>query len=181
MTVISHKKTKRISTIDPNVCFRAQDRAFQIIYYTIACLQLLTTLVCLAGQTTGIFFYDWAARHGLQESRTEVPHAIVQVNRAFCTSDTIIYIPLMIFSAYGLFRKKRWSLVCTAASAGIHSYWATTAAFIFLFLDKNDVEGYSHHVPVEIWCGIGFYVMYGVLVLEFLCHYWDILFVITSN
>eukprot|EP01083_Nonionella_stella_P208338 756128_1 len=151
--------------------FQAQDRAFQRIYYTIASLQLLTALICLTGQTTGIFFYDWAASLGLQEGRTEVPEAIVQVNRAFCTSDTILYIPLLISSAYGLFCKKRWSWVCTAASAGIHSYWSITVSFMILFLNKNDVEGYTYHVPVKIWGFIGFYMVYGVLVLAFLHHY----------
>ena len=171
MAVIARKKTHT---------FQAQGRAFRTIYYTIAWIQTLTALICLIGQTTGIFFYDWAAHYGLQEHREEVGPSIVQVNRAFCTSDTILYIPILISSAYGLFQKKRcWSLICTAASAGVHSHWAITVAFILLSLDKNDIEGYTRHVPAEIWSFIGFYLVYGILVLEFLYYYWDILFVVT--
>ncbi|KAL7543467.1 hypothetical protein ACHAXR_013401 [Thalassiosira sp. AJA248-18] len=160
--------------------FQAQYRAFRMIYYTIAWLQSLTALVCLVGQTTGIFFYDWAARHGLQEPPEEVGPSIVQVNRAYCTSDTLLYIPMLLSSAYGLFRKKRWSLLFTAASAGISSYWAITCAITFLFLAKSNIDGYTHDPSVVVWSVMGFYSVYGVLVLWFIHHYWDMLFVVMT-
>ena len=161
--------------------FQAQDMAFRTLFYAIAWIQALSAFIFLAGQTSGLVNYDLASRLGLQESREEVPESIVQVNRAFCASDTILYIPILISSSFGLFRKKRWSLICTAASAGISSYWAITVTFIFSFLAQNNVEGYTHQVPLEVWCFIGFYMLFGVVVLAFLYSYWDILFLVTVH
>lgn len=102
---------------------------FRAMYYIIAWIQIFSIPVFLAGQTTCIFAYDSTVKNGLQESGAEVGPSLVQVNRAHGVSDTILYIPLLASSAYGLFQKKRWSLVCTAASGGIHSYWSLTTAF----------------------------------------------------
>ncbi|KAL7528462.1 hypothetical protein ACHAWF_002571 [Thalassiosira exigua] len=100
-------RTKKIYTTS----FGSQSELFRIIYFAIAWVQALSVPIFLAGQTTGLFFYDRAAQYGLQEPASEVGPGIVQVNRAFCASDTILYIPILITSAYGLFRKRRWSLI----------------------------------------------------------------------
>lgn len=57
MAVINQKKSYISS-------FEGQDSTFRGIYYTIACLNLVSAIIFLAGQTTGIFHYDWAAHYG---------------------------------------------------------------------------------------------------------------------
>lgn len=52
--------------------FEAQDLGFRIKYFVIAWIQALTIPILLAGQTMGLFFYDWATQYGLQEDREEV-------------------------------------------------------------------------------------------------------------
>ena len=115
----------------------------------------------------------------MQESGEEVGPSKVQVNRANGVSDAILYIPLLASSAYGLLRKKRWSLICTAASAGIHSYWSLTAAFCFVFLPN--VEEYAYKPGLGIWMFVLFYMAYGILVLTFLYRYLTVLFSITGD
>ena len=160
--------------------FEAQGRAFRAIYYAIAWIQALTVPLFLSGQTTCIFFYDLAVSWGLQEPADEIGPSMHQVNRAFGVSDSIIQIPILISSAIGLFRKKRWSLICTAASEGIHLYWTVTATFMIQFLVKNSVEEYTHELGTEVWAFIAFYFVYGFLVLEFLYHFRDTLLVVTD-
>ncbi|KAL9182069.1 hypothetical protein ACHAXT_012412 [Thalassiosira profunda] len=160
--------------------FEAQGRAFRAIYYAIAWIQALTVPLFLSGQTTCIFFYDLAASWGLQEPADEIGPSMHQVNRAFGVGDSLIQIPLLISSAIGLSRKKRWALICTAASGGIHLYWTTTVTFILKFMDKNDIDVWKHEVPTEVWAFIAFYFVYGVLALEFLYHFRDTLMVVTD-
>ena len=157
--------------------FGTQSTAFRIFYNLITFIQAISIPIFLAGQTMGIYFYEWTVKHGLQESQQEIGRTLVQVNRAFCASDTILYIPLLISSTYGLLRAKRWSLICTAASAGIHSYWAMTVAFMFVFLADNDIEEYTYPRPVQVWCFVCFYLVYGIAVMMFLYQYWSILVV----
>jgi hypothetical protein len=152
---------------------------FHAMYYIIAWIQIFSIPVFLAGQTTCIFAYDWTVKNGLQESGAEVGPSLVQVNRAYGVSDTILYIPLLASSAYGLFRKKRWSLICTAASGGIHSYWSLTTAFCFVFLPN--VEEYAYKPGLGIWMFVLFYMIYGILVLTFLYRYWGVLFSVMGN
>lgn len=52
--------------------FRAQGKTFRFMYFAIAWIQALTVPILLSGQTMGVFFYDWAAAHGLQERREDV-------------------------------------------------------------------------------------------------------------
>jgi hypothetical protein len=93
---------------------------FHAMYYIIAWIQIFSIPVFLAGQTTCIFAYDWTVKNGLQESGAEVGPSLVQVNRAYGVSDTILYIPLLASSAYGLFRKK-------AVVLDLHcSFWGHT-------------------------------------------------------
>jgi hypothetical protein len=144
------------------------------MYYTTAWIQVLSIPLFLVRQTMCIFFYDWTVRNGLQESLVKIGPSMVQVNRAHGVSDTILYVPLLISSAYGLFWKKKWSLICTAASAGIHSYWSLTTLFSFIFLPN--VEEYNYNPGVGIWIYTLFYLVYGILILTFLYRYWSVLF-----
>jgi hypothetical protein len=114
----------------------------------------------LMGQTMAIFNYEFAVKLGLQEDAKEVSAFGVQINRAFGAGDTFVYIPLMAISLVGLFLKKRWSLLTTAAVMGISAYWATTVAFMLLFL--LGVPNYNLEPGPEYWVFIGAYIIFGV-------------------
>lgn len=120
----------------------------------------------LAGQTLGVFNYELAARLGLQERPEEMTAFGVQVNRAFGATDTVVYIPLMVVSMIGLWSRKRWSLLTTAAFFGASVYWTATVTFMLVFLPG--VPGYSNVPGPEIWLFIGVYLAVGVFGLLYL-------------
>ena len=120
----------------------------------------VSILLMLIGQTMAVFDYDWTVSLGLQEDPVEVGETVKQVNRGFGAGDTVVYIPLLIASLFGLLLKKRWSLLTTAAVAGISAYWSVTVGFIFLFLPGT--PGYTHIPEPEIWTFILTYLVFGV-------------------
>ena len=79
----------------------------------------LSIVLMIAGQTLSIFNYDLAMDLGLQETPEQVGEHGVQVNRAFGVGDTVVYIPLLIASLFGLWLKKRWALIVTGAVTGV--------------------------------------------------------------
>jgi hypothetical protein len=117
-------------------------------------------VLLLMGQTMAIFNYEFAVKLGLQEDVKEVSEFGVQINRAFGAGDTFVYIPLMAISLVGLFLKKRWSLIATAAVMGVSAYWATTVAFMLFFL--RGVPNYNLEPGPEYWLFIGAYIIFGV-------------------
>ncbi len=123
-------------------------------------------VLMLAGQTLGAFDYERAAQLGLQEDPEEMTQFGVQVNRAFGVGDTVVYLPLMMVSMIGLWQRKRWSLLTTAAVFGISIYWTVTVTFILLFLPG--VPGYTNVPGIEIWLFIGTYLVAGALGLVYL-------------
>jgi len=126
----------------------------------------ISIVLMLAGQTLGVFNYELASRMGLQEKAEEMTEFGVQVNRAFGAADTVVYIPLMVVSMIGLWLRKRWSLLTTAAFFGASAYWTATVTFIFLFLPG--VPGYSNVPGPEIWLFIGTYMVAGIFGLFYL-------------
>jgi len=126
------------------------------------------------GQTMAIFNYEFAVKIGLQEDVEEVSEFGVQINRAFGAGDTFVYIPLMAISLAGLFLKKRWSLVTTAAVMGISAYWATTVAFMLLFLPG--VPNYNFEPGPEYWLFISAYILFGVWGVFYVIFRGDVLF-----
>jgi len=120
----------------------------------------------LLGQTLSVFRYDLTVSLGLQESSDEVGESGVQVNRAFGAADTVVYIPLIVASLVGLWRKKRWSLLTTAAVAGVSAYWTVTVGCIMTFL--TGIDGYSYVPGIEIWLFVGAYMLFGVWCLGYL-------------
>ena len=136
--------------------------AFWIIVVFLA----VSIVLMLAGQTMAVFNYDLAVRLGLQESLQQVGDFGVRVNRAFGASDNIVYVPLMIVSLIGLFMKKRWSLLTTAAFAGVSAYWTSTIGSMLLFLPG--APGYSFAPGLEIWLFVGVYFVFGVWALIYL-------------
>lgn len=123
-------------------------------------------VLMLAGQTLGVFNYELAASMGLQEKPEEMTEFGVQVNRAFGAADTVVYIPLMVVSIVGLWLRKRWALLTTAAFFGASAYWTATVSFMLLFLPG--VPGYRNVPGPEIWLFIGTYMVVGVLGLVYI-------------
>ena len=126
----------------------------------------VSVVLMLAGQTLGVFDYDLAVSMGLQEKPEEMTEFGVQVNRAFGVSDTVVYVPLIVASLVGLWLRKRWSLLTTAAFCGASAYWTVTVTFIFIF--APGVPGYSNIPGPEIWLFIGTYMVVGVVGLCYL-------------
>ena len=141
---------------------KRRSAAFWFLFVFLA----LSIVLMLAGQTLGVFNYELAARLGLQEKPEEMTEFGVQVNRAFGAVDTVVYIPLMVASMIGLWFRKRWSLLTTAAFFGASAYWTVTVTFIFLFLPG--VPGYRNVPGPEIWLFIGVYMATGVFGLLYL-------------
>lgn len=120
----------------------------------------LSVVLLILGQTMAVINYELAVSFGLQEDVKEISEFGVQINRGFGAGDTIIYIPLIILSIVGLFLKKSWALITSAAVMGISSYWATTAAFMFIFLEG--VPGYSFIPTMDYWIFITLFIVFGL-------------------
>lgn len=136
--------------------------AFWFIFVFLA----LSIVLLLLGQTMSVLDYDLTVRLGLQESPEQVGAHGVQVNRAFGAGDTVVYIPLMVASLAGLWLRKRWSLLTTAAVAGISAYWTATIGFMLAFLPGT--TGYDYVPPPGIWLFVGAYMLFGVWCLVYL-------------
>ena len=135
-------------------------------FWIIIVFLVASIILMLMGQTMAIFNYDLAVSLGLQESPEQVGEFGVQVNRAFGAGDTVVYIPLMIASLAGLWLKKRWSLLTTAAAIGVSAYWSVTVAFMLAFLPG--VPDYSLRPGPEYWLFIGAYTVFGAWGLLYL-------------
>ena len=98
-----------------------QDSKRPIAFWVIVCFMSVSLVLLLMGQTMALVDYDFVVEFGLQEGVNDVSHYGVQVNRAFGVGDTIIYIPLIVFSIIGLILRKRWSLMTTATNASAKS------------------------------------------------------------
>ena len=137
-----------------------------LAFWIVIVALVLSIVVMLIGQATAVFDYDRAVELGLQESRGEVGEFGVQVNRAFGAGDTIVYVPLMLVAVFGLTARKRWSLLTTAAVAGISVYWSVTITFTLLFL--RGVPGYEYVPGPGIWSFVLAYAALGVVGLFYL-------------
>ena len=120
----------------------------------------LSIVLLLLGQTMSVVDYDRTVRLGLQEGVEQVGAHGVQVNRAFGAGDTIVYIPLMVASLAGLWLRRRWALLTTAAVAGISAYWTVTIGCMLKFLPGT--PGYNYAPPLEIWLFVGAYMLFGI-------------------
>lgn len=137
-----------------------------VAFWFIVVFLALSVVLLLLGQTICVFDYDLTVRLGLQESPEAVGAHGVQVNRAFGAGDTVVYIPLMLASLVGLWLRKRWSLMTTAAVAGISAYWTVTVGCMLSFLPGT--VGYSYAPPLGIWLFVGAYLLFGVWCLFYL-------------
>jgi hypothetical protein len=171
-----HKHTHNSSSHSKTSSNNHNDFIFQLCYWIVIVLQLFSIVIFFLGHTLCFFFYDLTVRMGLQEDVEEVGDALVQVHRSFGAADTIFYLPLLISSVLGLVQKRRKpSLICTAASAGIHSYWSLVAFFIFFLesVNSDTVVDWNYYVPVLSYMYDVFYFVYGIGVLSFLYVYMD--------
>lgn len=151
-------------------------RIFEWCYWILIVLQLFSIVIFFLGQTLCIFFYDLTVQMGLQDDIDDIGPALVQVNRSFGVADTVLYLPLLISSVLGLVWKRRKpSLICTAASAGIHSYWSLVAMSIVFLEGRNGdtVTDWNYYVPMSTYAVCCFYFAYGIAVLTFLYVYMD--------
>lgn len=137
-----------------------------IAFWIIVIFFILFLAMLIMGQTTALFNYDFTVKFGFQESAEKVSEFGVQVNRAFGAGDTLIYIPLIVISLIGLFLRKRWSLLTTAAAMGISAYWASTCMFMLIFL--KGVSGYNFIPSLQYWITMSVYIIFGILGLLYL-------------
>lgn len=120
----------------------------------------------LIAQTTPIFDYDLAVRLGFQNGADKITEYGVQVIRAFCVADSLVFIPLTVLALIGLLLKKRWSLFATASLTGISIYWVVAYGFMVSFL--NGMPGYHVALGAPDWVIMGAYVVFGVWALLYL-------------
>ena len=135
-------------------------------FWAIVVFLALSTVLMLISQTTPIFDYDLAVRLGFQNGADTITEFGVQVIRAFCVSDTIVFIPLTVLALIGLLLKKRWSLFATASVTGISIYWVVAYGFMVSFL--NGTPGYHAVLAAPDWIIMGAYAIFGVWTLLYL-------------
>lgn len=136
--------------------------AFWVIVFFLA----LSTVLMLLSQTTPVFNYDLAVSLGFQNGADQITEFGVQVIRAFCVSDTVVFIPLTVLSLFGLWLRKHWSLFTTAAVTGISVYWVVAYGFMVAFL--NGMPGYHAVLGPADWTIMGAYVLFGIWGLFYL-------------
>ncbi len=135
-------------------------------FWVIAVFLATSVVLMLIGQTTAIFNYDLAVRFGFQNGPNEISEFGVQVIRAFCVSDTCVFIPLSFVSLIGLLRKKHWALFTTAAVTGISVYWVVAYGFMVTYLKR--VPDYHVELGLADWLIMCVYVCFGVWALFYL-------------
>ena len=137
-----------------------------IAYWVIVSFLALSTVLMLIAQTTPVFDYALAVRLGFQNGADKISEFGVQVIRAFCVADTLVFIPLTLIALIGLLLKKRWSLFATASLTGISIYWVVAYGFMVAFL--NGMPGYHVVLGVADWIIMGAYALFGVWALLYL-------------
>lgn len=135
-------------------------------YWVIVSFLALSTVLMLIAQTTPIFDYPLAVRLGFQNGADKISEYGVQVIRAFCVADTLVFIPLTLIALVGLLLRKRWSLFAIASVTGISVYWVVAYGFMVAFLSGMP----GNHVVLGIadWVLMGAYVAFGVWALLYL-------------
>ena len=94
----------------------------------------------VAGHTLAVLDYDLTVRLGLRDSVDPVNELSMQVNRAFGTGDTVVYMPLLVAGLAGLIRKRHRALLTSAAMAGIPADWSVTVT-----TPRKSVDRASRH------------------------------------
>lgn len=84
---------------------------------------LLNIILWTIGQGGAVISYDTVAEWGLQDPRSLIDPAIVEVNRGIGLADMIIMIPLFIIAVIGLCRLKFYGVLFSWLALGITLYW----------------------------------------------------------
>lgn len=86
-------------------------------------------VMILLGQTMSFINYEFTVSIGLQESVDVFGEFGVAMNKAFGVSDTIIYLPLLVFGLLGLWQKKSWGVSALIGAMAITAYWPIVYIF----------------------------------------------------
>lgn len=135
-------------------------------FWGIVVFLALSTLLMLVAQTTPIFDYALAVRLGFQNGAERISEFGVEVIRAFCVADTLVFIPLTLLSLIGLLLRRRWALFTTAAVAGISVYWVVAYGFMVTLLSGR--PDYHATLAAADWIIMSAYVGFGVWGLLYL-------------
>lgn len=126
----------------------------------------LSAVLMLIAQATPVFDYDLAVRLGFQKGADQITDFGVQVIRAFCVSDTVVFIPLTVLALVGMLMKKRWALYATASTSGISVYWVV--AYGYMVTTLQGAPGYHAVLEAPDWVIMSAYVGFGVWSLLYL-------------
>ena len=132
----------------------------------IVVFQALSIVLMLIGQTLPLLDYGLAVQLGVQQGADQITPLGVEVIRAFCVSDTLVFIPLTALSLVGLLLKKRWSLYATASTTGISIYWVVAYGFMVKF--ATGLPGYHVSLGAQDIVIMGAYVIFGIGCLLYL-------------
>lgn len=95
----------------------------------------LLLLMLIFGQMMAVIDYDFTVSIGMQEPADVWGEFGVAMNKAFGVSDTLIYLPLLIFGLIGLWLKKPWGLFTMIGALAITAYWPVMHIFYVLYAE----------------------------------------------
>ena len=143
-------------------------------YRAIVIFLALSAVLMLIAQATPVFDYDLAVRLGFQKGADQITDFGVQIIRAFCVSDTVVFIPLTVLALVGMLMKKRWALYATASTSGISVYWVV--AYGFMVSNLQGAPGFHAVLEAADWVIMSTYVGFGVWSLLYLMFRGDRMF-----
>lgn len=101
---------------------------------------LLCIVLWVIGQGGALIFYDTVAEWGFQEPRESLDPALVEVNKGFAFADIVIQIPLFVFAAIGLWRRRFYGVVGSWLVLGINIYWPMVVWAMQYFFKQTGVK-----------------------------------------
>ncbi len=96
---------------------------------------ILIFLMLVFGQMMAVIDYDFAVSIDLQEPADVWGEFGVAMNKAFGVSDTLIYLPLLLFGLIGMWLRKSWGLFTMLGALAITAYWPVMHIFYVLYAD----------------------------------------------
>jgi hypothetical protein len=136
-------------------------------YWFMMAFMIFSTIMLFTGQTMALFNYEWTVSLKLQEPVSSVGEHIKEFNRAMGLADTLVYIVLVLFSVYGLVRRRRWALITSAGVFGISMYWTSLTLCLFTMLKGK--PPFTFEMPVAYWVILGSYFLVGLWGTVYLC------------
>ena len=96
---------------------------------------ILILLMLIFGQMMAVVDYEFTVSIDMQEPVEVVDEFGVAMNKAFGVSDTIIYLPLLLFGLVGLWLRKPWGLFTMFGALAITAYWPVIHIFYVLYAE----------------------------------------------